>query len=100
MQSNKVEYITAAGLYCTTHDVKVTFCMLEFSSSKTIHNRFHINNDKGESDIGYDVIIVHNLMVHLGLTSDIKIQSLQWDYKNVHMKDPRSFLGQYDLTKR
>ena len=25
MRSNKVEDITAAGVYCTTHDVKVTF---------------------------------------------------------------------------
>ena len=27
MWSNKVEYITAAYLYCTTNDVKVPFCM-------------------------------------------------------------------------
>ena len=27
MLSNKVEYSTAAGMYCTTHDVNVTFCM-------------------------------------------------------------------------
>ena len=25
MRYNKVEYSTAAGLYCTTHDIKVTF---------------------------------------------------------------------------
>ena len=25
MRSNKVEYITAAGMYCTTHYVKVPF---------------------------------------------------------------------------
>ena len=27
MQSNKVEYSTATGVYFTTHDVKVPFCM-------------------------------------------------------------------------
>ena len=27
MRSNKREYSIAAGLYCTTHDVKVPFCM-------------------------------------------------------------------------
>ena len=37
MYYNKVEYNTAAGVYCTTHDVKVTLCMPEFSSSKTTH---------------------------------------------------------------
>ena len=34
MRSNKVEYSTATDVYCTTNDVKVPFCMLEFSSSK------------------------------------------------------------------
>ena len=28
MRSNRVEYSTAAGVYCTTHDVKIPFCML------------------------------------------------------------------------
>ena len=27
IHSNKVEYSTAEGPYCTTHDVKVPFCM-------------------------------------------------------------------------
>ena len=38
MRSNKVEYSTAAGVYCTTHDVKVLFCMTELSSSKIINH--------------------------------------------------------------
>ena len=47
MQSNKVYYSTAAGVYCTTHDVKVPFFMPEFSSSKIINHRLHVNNNKG-----------------------------------------------------
>ena len=42
MRSNKVECSTAAGVYCTTHDVKVTFCMPELSSSKIIDHLFHV----------------------------------------------------------
>ena len=57
MRSNKVEYRTAAVVYCTYHDVKLLFCMPEFSSSKIINHRFHVDNDKGESGIGYDMII-------------------------------------------
>ena len=49
--SNRVEYSTAAGMYCTTHDVKVPFCMPEFSGSKIINHRFHVDNDEGESGI-------------------------------------------------
>ena len=75
--SNKVESITAAGVYYTTHDVKVPFCMTKFSSSKMINHRFHVDNDKGESGIGYNIIIGRDLMVNLGLTSDFKRQVLQ-----------------------
>ena len=67
MRSNKVEYITAAGIYCTTHDVKVHFCMPEFSISKIIIHHFHVNIDKDESVIGYDMITCRGLVVQLGL---------------------------------
>ena len=100
MRSNKVDYITAAGVYCTTHDVKVPFCMQEFSSSKIINHRFHFDNDKGESGIGYDMITGRDLMVHLGLTSNFKRQFLKWDGATVHMKDPSNLLGKSYLTKR
>ena len=47
MRSNDMEYSTASGQYCTTHDVKVPFCMPEFSSSSIISHRFHIDNNDG-----------------------------------------------------
>ena len=72
MRSNKVEYSPASGLYCTTHDVKVHFCMPEFSSIKIINHCFHADNDKGESGIGYNMIIVRDLTVQIGLTVDFK----------------------------
>ena len=34
MRSNKGEYITAAGLYCTTHDVKVPFSCRIFPEAR------------------------------------------------------------------
>ena len=77
MRSNKVEYSTDAGVYCTTHDVKRPFFMLEFSIRKIINHKFHVNNNKGESGIGYDMIIGYKLMVQLGLTDYFKHQVLQ-----------------------
>ena len=100
MRYNKVKYSIAAGIYCNTHDVKVPFFMLELSSSKIINHHFHIDNDKGESGICYDMIIGHDRMVQLVLTTNLKRQVLQWDGDTVHMKDPRNLLGQSDLTKR
>ena len=74
MWYNKVEYSTVAGLYFTTHDIKVPLCMPEFSGRKIIEHRFHVNNDKVESGIGYDMIISRDLIVPLGLTADLMRQ--------------------------
>ena len=100
MRSNKVEYITAAGIYCTAHDAKGTVCMSEFSSSKIINHLFHINNTRCESGIGYGLIIGRELMVKLGPTADFKHQVLQWDGATIHMKEPSGLLGKSDLNKR
>ena len=93
MRYNKLEYGTAAELYCTTNDVKVPLCMPEFSRSKTIEHCFHVNNGKGESGIGYDRIIGRDLMLQLGLTEDFKRQVLQWDGAIVPMEKPIGLLG-------
>ena len=58
--------------------------MPEFSSSKIINHRFHVNNSKGKSGIGYGMIIGRDLMVQLGLAADFKCQVLQWDGPTVH----------------
>ena len=100
MQSNRVDYSTAAGVYSTTHDVKVPFCMPELSGINIINHRFHVDNDEGESGIGYDMIIGRDLMVQLGPKADSKCQSIQWDGATIHMKESSNFLGQSDLTKR
>ena len=86
MRSNKVEYSTAAGVYYMTHDVKVYFCTPDFCSSKIINHRFHVDDGKGDSGIGYAIIIGRDLMVQLGLTSDFKCQVLLWDGSTEDMK--------------
>ena len=89
ISSNKVEYSTAAGPYCTTRGVKMPFFMPEFSSSKIRYQRFHLYNNKGESGIGCDMIIGCDLMVQLGLLVNFKCQVLQWDGVTVPTKEPR-----------
>ena len=83
---NKVEYGTAAGVYCMTHDVKVPFCMPNVSGRNIINHRLHVNNYKGESGLGYDMITGCDLMVQLGLMADFKRKLLQWDGATVHIK--------------
>ena len=87
-------------MYYKTHDVKVPFFMPEFSRSKISNHCSHVNNDKGGSGMGYDMIIGRGLMVKLGLTGGFNNQVLQWDGATVHMKEPSGLLGKYDLNRR
>ena len=74
--------------------------MTEFSSRNIINHHFHVKNNKGESGIGYDMIIGRELMVQLGLTVNFKHQFLQWDGATLHMKEPRGLIGKSNLNKR
>ena len=83
-----------------SHDVKVPLCIPEFSISKIINHRFHSERGKGQSSIGYDMIIDHDLMVELGLLANFKRQLLQQEGTTVPTKEPRCLLGKPDLSKR
>ena len=72
MRYDKVEYIRADVMNCTTHDSKMFLCIPEFSSSKIINHCFHVDSDKGESGTGYEMIIGRDLMVQLDLMSNFK----------------------------
>ena len=93
INSKRVEYSTAVGPYCTTYDVKVLFFLPEFSSRKIILHHFHVDNNNFGSDIGYEMIIICDLMVYIGLMDYFKRQVLQWYSTEIIMKEPRIFLG-------
>ena len=67
--------------------------MLEFSIKKILLNHFDVDNNKGELGIGYDMIILHDLIVQIGLMANFKHQVLQWYDTAVPMKDPRILIG-------
>ena len=48
-----------------------------FYISKIILHRFHLDNNEDESGIVYDMVIGRDLMVQLGLLSDLKLKVLQ-----------------------
>ena len=75
-------------MYCTTHDVKVPFFMPEFYISNIIDHRFHFDNNKGKLVICYEMIIVRDLMVQLGLSAYLKRQVLQWYGVTVPINNP------------
>ena len=88
MHSNKLEYITAAGPYYMIHDVKVSFCIPEFSIRKIKSHQFYVDNNEGESGIGYYIIIGCDLMLQLRLSDYFNLQVLQWYEVTVPMKKP------------
>ena len=85
-RKNKQEYDTAGGTYTSNYDVKIDFTMPEFSASKIINQRFHVDNEEEDMNIGYDMIIGRDLMVKLGLITDYKRKVLIWDGVSVPMR--------------
>ena len=85
-RKNKQEYDTAGGTYTSNYDVKIDFTMPEFSASKIINQRFHVDNEEEDMNIGYDMIIGRDLMVKLGLITDYERKVLMWDGVSVPMR--------------
>ena len=73
--------------------------MPEFSSSKIIKYHFRLDNNKGESGIGYYMIIGRDLAVQLVLMDNFKSQLLQWDGATVPMKEQSGLLGKPYLSQ-
>ena len=70
MRLNKVKYNISAGPYCMMHDLKVPFFIPAYSSSKRIVHCFHADIKSGESGVSYDMIIVRDMMVKIGLLDE------------------------------
>ena len=62
--SNKVEYITDACTYFTTHNVKGAIFIPEFSTSKIIIHLFHVNYKKCDTYMGYGMIVQISIIVN------------------------------------
>ena len=60
--------------------------MPDLSSSKILEHSFHVDNEKVELGICYDMIIGHDLMIQVGIPANIKCQALQWDGITVPME--------------
>ncbi len=61
-RKNETIYDTVGGEYKIKYDIKIDFTMPEFSSSKVIHHRFHIDQSTNEENLGYDVILGRDIM--------------------------------------
>ena len=82
---NVTTYDTAGGEYKTKYDVKIDFTMPEFSSSRIIRHRFHVDQSKDRQNLGYDVILGRDIMIKLGLATDFARRKLVWDQMSIPM---------------
>ena len=64
-----------------------------------ISQRFHVYYNEVYTGIGYDIIIVLELMVQIGRTANFKRKVLQWCGAVVPMKETSIFLGQTDSIR-
>ena len=71
--------------YKTKYDVKIDFTMPEFSSSRIIRHRFHVDQSKDRQNLGYDVILGRDIMIKLGLATDFARRKLVWDQMSIPM---------------
>ena len=72
--------------------------MTVFSIIRIISHRFYVDK-KSESVIGHKIIIICDLMIHLGLAANFKHQVIHWDDAAVPINESRSLLGQSYLTR-
>ena len=87
-------------MYCTTHNVNVTFFMPEFSISMIIKICFHVDDNKGDTGIGYAMITGRHLMVQLRIISEYNHKLLDCYDGVVTMKETGNLLGKPNITKR
>ena len=74
--------------------------MSEFSISKIIPHRFHVDNNECESGIGYDMMIGCELVVKLVIPDKYKFRVIQWNCVTVPIKEPSDIICQIDITSR
>ena len=74
---NNLYYSTASGTYCTTNGAKVQLYMQEFSRSNIILHRYRIDRNEVNLGIGYGIIILKYLMVHIYKIFYLNVTS--WD---------------------
>ena len=59
---------------------------------------FHVDNNEGQSVIGYDMIVGRDLILQLGLLAKFKYPFFQCDGATVPMKEPSGLLWQTYIT--
>ena len=74
--------------------------MSEFSIRKIIPHLFQVDNNEGESGIGYYMIIGNKLRVQIGCSTDFKRQVFKWGGATVPIKEIIGLISKTDITSR
>ena len=84
---NTEKWMTKGGQFETSASCEIQMKLLDFSSSRTVTWRFHVDkNSKSETE-NYDMIIGKDLMQNLGLDVKYSNLTLQWEQLEVPMRN-------------
>ena len=81
------KWMTKGGQFETKAICEVQMKLLDFSSSRTVKWKFHVDTKATSKQENYDMIIGKDLMQELGLDVKYSNLSLQWDQLEVPMRE-------------
>ena len=89
----------AAFVLCMINEIKVKFCMPEFSCRNVVSHQFKIYNNECEVGIGYGMIMGRDIMSRLILLANFKWNTLERSGTVVLMKDTGLSTVKYNFAK-
>ena len=87
-------WITKGENFQMSKKCKTTFILKEFYENKSIEWNLHVDSTPGPHH--YNMILHHDVMSELGITLDLKDQTMTWDDSTINMKDTESFPELWD----
>ena len=83
----KTPWQTLGGTFYTRRKQYVDFCLPEFSNSRSINWKFHIDETTKPDTALYDMIIGTDLMEELGIDISFKNKDITWDNVTIPMRN-------------
>ena len=86
-KTTPTKWSTLGGAFTTKQKAIINFKLPEFSNSRDITWKAHVDDTTTSSKAKYDMIIGNDLMQQLGLEISFKTKTLTWEEITIPMKD-------------
>ena len=90
--------ITGAGKLETKRDYEIKLKLNEFSTSKEVLWKFHVDETElSDKLLGYDIIMGLDIMTELSIISNYKEQTVEWEEAKIAMTTDKTNLNRKQL---